>query len=304
MIKYIYIFFCVLSSNIVAGEKIIYEKKIHSDSVDSLCLNGKEIITASFDHTIKRTINNESKFVGEHKDWVRKVICIDKNMISASNDGTISIWNGFKKIRSVQAHEWWITDIDFYDDKIVSVSLDETVKVWSYPKLKLLYSHKIYGSNKLHSVIINNRKAFIGSTNGRMYVLDMKKFNIIGKIWVDRLGRSILTSSAKSLKYVFFGTSNGLIARITTSSPYKVVFKKKTSDFAVKAIALYQGDLYIGDDNGVLRKLNMKNLKNKQIVHDSSEAIRTITIDNNIIYAGYDNGYIRKFNLNTDISDK
>ena len=299
MNKYIYIILTIISLKLAAGEAIIYEKKIHIDSVDSLCVKGKKIYTASFDGTIKRTIDNESKIIGKHKDWVRKVICTDSNVITASNDGSIAIWNNFKKIRSVQAHSWWVTDIALSDDKLISVSLDETVKVWRYPELKLLYSHKIYGSNKHYSVVINNGKAFIGSTNGHMFVLDVNRFK-----WVKQKGitssYSIPISSMKSGKYVFFGTSDGHIVRVMASSSYDIL-TKKISGFAIKAIAENEGVLYIGDDNGVLRKINMDNLKKADVINNFPEAIRTLAIDNNSIYAGYDNGYIRIFNKKVEI---
>lgn len=300
MCKYIYIALIIIPLKLAASEAPIHEGKIHTDSVDSLCVKGEEIYSASFDRTIKRTVGSESKIIGKHNDWVRKIICAGSNVITASNDGSIAIWNNLKKIRSVQAHSWWVTDIALSDNKIVSVSLDETVKVWSYPELKLLYSHKIYGSNKHYSVAINNGKAFIGSTHGRMFVLDVNSFK-----WVKERGitsrYSIPISSVKSGKYIFFGTSDGHIVKVMTSPPYNTIYKKKISNFALKAIAENEGILYIGDDNGVLRKISMDKLKKVDVLNDFPEAIRTLAIDNSSIYAGYDNGYIRIFNKNQKI---
>lgn len=295
MKKYIYIILSIISLNLGASETLIYEEKIHIDSVDSLCVASKEIISASFDGSIKETNKSESKIIGKHKDWVRKVICAGSNIISASNDGAISIWSNYKKLRSVQAHSWWVTDIALNDEKIVSVSLDETVKVWSYPELKLLYSHKIFGSNKHYSVAVNNGKAFIGSTHGLMYVLDLATFE-----WVNQRNianhHSILLSVDKSEKYVYFGTSDGHIVKITTTSPYKVVTKKKISNFAVKSISYSQNNIFAGDDNGVIWRVNMTDNKKASILSKFPEAIHALTYDNNTIYAGYDNGYIRAFN--------
>ncbi len=300
MSKYICIFLAIISLKLTASETIIYEKKIHADSIDSLCVSDEKIYTASFDGSIKRTIGDESKIIGKHKDWVRKVICVDSNIISASNDGTIAIWNGLKKTRSVQAHSWWVTDIALSDDKLISVSLDETVKVWSYPELKLLYSHKIYGSNKHYSVAINNGKAFIGSTHGFMSILDMENFNWLMQSKVVSGYYSIPLSVTKSDKHVYFGSSDGFITKVMTSAPFKID-RKKISEFPVKALVYNQGLLYIGDRKGVLRKVNTEKLNKPYVINHLPQAISSLAISNNFIYAGYDNGYIRIFNKKAKI---
>ena len=188
------------------------------------------------------------------------------------------------------------------DNKIVSVSLDETVKVWSYPELKLLYSHKIYGPNKHYSVAINNGKAFIGSTHGIMYILDLNNFKWLKQKKIAN-HYSVLISLAKSDKYVFFGGSDGFITKVTASEPYKL-FHKKISNFPLKSIVQKNGVLYIGDSDGVIRKINMENLKTTYVVSDFPGAVRALAIENNYIYAGYDNGYIRIFENRKSILNK
>lgn len=294
MKKYIYIA-CIITSNFTAGETLVFDKIIHNDSIASHCIKDKAIISGSFDGTIKETTDYSSKVVGKHKDWVRKVICIDGNIISVSNDGIISIWNDGKILNSVHAHSWWVTDIALHNNILVTVSLDETVKVWSYPHLKLLYSHKIYGSNKHYSVTINKGKAFIGSTRGLVFVLELKGFNKPYVRRVDQLAISVLLSSTKSNKYVFFGTSDGFIIKVSASFPYKKIFKVKISDFSLKALTLYQDFLYVGDNNGDIRKINMKNPKKSYLVSHIHEAVRSLSVSDNYIYAGFDNGSFRIF---------
>jgi len=303
MNKFICIILIIISLNSIAGEALIYEKKIHTDSVDSICVKGKVIYSASFDGTIKRTVDNISKLVGKHKDWVRKVICKDSNIITASNDGMITIWKDLKKVRSVKAHSWWVTDIALSNRKIVSVSLDEYVKVWSYPELKLLYSHKIVGSNKHYSVVINNGKAFVGSTRGYMHVLDLINFGTPLKINISGHEQNVLLSAVNSTNHIVFGASDGLIIKVSASPPYSRD-KKKISDFSLKAIVEKEGVLYVGDEHGVLRKINMNNLKKSTVVNHFPEAIRALAINDDFIYAGYDNGYIRIFDNKTGISGK
>lgn len=285
---------------LLAVEAVIYEKKIHDDSIDSLCIRNGNIISASFDGAIKTTKDNKSKVIGKHKDWVRKLICVDSNLISASNDGTIAIWNKDKKINSVKAHSWWVTDIDYADGKIISVSLDEYVKVWRYPDLKLLYSDKIYGSDKHYTVTINNGKAFIGSTRGLMFVLDMNSFE-----WLSRKaiagGKSVLTSSVKSMKYVFFGTSDGSIIKVATTPPFKID-KQKIDTFPIRSMLQYNGILYFGDSNGSIRKTEIGNLSNFYFLTHVPSGVRALALKNNYIYAGYDDGYLRIFDMKKILS--
>lgn len=294
MNKYIYIILAIIPLKLIAVEGVIYEKKIHTDSVDSLCLSANAIISGSFDGSIKSTKANESTIIGMHKDWVRKIICSGSNIISASNDGMITIWNDMKKIHSVQAHTWWVTDIALSSNQLISVSLDETIKFWSYPQLELIYSYKIFGSNKHMSLIINDGKAFIGSTKGFMFIIYLdskleKRYRVAGDA-------SVLTSSAKSPKYVYFGTSDGYIIKISTDDPNKS-YRKKMSEYAIKAIVENQEILYLGDDNGVIRRVNTKKFDESYVLSRHSEAVRSIAVDENNIYAGYDGGYIRVFEI-------
>ena len=301
MNKYIFILFLIIPLKLTSGEALIYEKKLHADSIDSLCINDKEIISASFDGNINKTNNKETKIIGKHKDWVRKVICTGSNIISASNDGTISIWSDSKKIKSVRAHSWWVTDIALSGNKLVSVSLDETVKVWSYPELELLYSHKIYGSNKHYTVMVDSGRAFVGSTLGTMNVLDMKTYK-----WLREKQRllstySISQSMTKSKEAIFFGSSDGFITKINSNS-LRIKRQRRISSFSLKAVSYSQGYLYVGDSGGVLRKINPNNLKELYVISQYPEAVQAVAIDDNYIYAGYNKGYIRIFINKNDIT--
>lgn len=293
MNKYIYILAIILPLNLLAGEAITEGRKIHTDRVDSICLMSDKIISASFDGLIKSTIDKRSKIIGRHSDWVRKIICNGNYVISASNDGYISVWDGSNKVSSVKAHTWWVSDIALSNNKIVSVSLDETVKVWSYPALELLYSHKIYGSNKHYSVSVNNGKAFIGSTLGGVSILDISSFK-----WLMQnkriMGRySIPLSVAKSDKAVFFASSDGFITKMSTSPPYKSR-RKKISKFPIKSLAYNQGVLYASDNNGSIFKIRTKNM-DFSILNHHVKSISAIAVKNTDIYAGYDNGFIQVF---------
>lgn len=300
MNKYIYIACLIITSNLSASEILVFDKLIHDGSIASHCIKNDAIISGSFDGTIKETVGASTKVIGQHKDWVQKIICIDNKIISASNDGAITLWENDRKVKSIQAHSWWVTDIALTNNKLVSVSLDETIKVWSYPDLILLYSHKIYGSNKHYSLIINKGKAFVGSTRGLIFKLDLKSFNKPSGRIVDRSAKSVLLSSAKSKNHVFFGTSDGFIIKLSASYPYKKLFKIKLSDYSLKALAVNQGFLYAGDNNGDIRKVNIENPKKIHSVSNFKEAVRSLSVNNGHVYAGYDNGYFRILNTKID----
>lgn len=284
----------ILPLKLLASEVITEGREIHADRVDSICLMQGNIISASFDGLIKSSTDKASRVVGRHDDWVRKLICHGKHVISASNDGYISIWEGTNKISTVKAHSWWVSDIALSNNKIVSVSLDETVKVWSYPELELLYSHKISGSNKHYSIGVINDKAFISSTRGKVSILDISSYKWINKYKTITGRYSISLSVAKSDAAVFFGSSSGYITKISAFPPYKSK-RKKISKFPIKSLAYYEGFLYASDSNGFLFKIKNKNIKSVLILNHSVKSISALAINDDFIYAGYDNGFVRKF---------
>lgn len=306
---FIYPLLGFLSFPLYSEELIIYEKNVHEDSIDSICIKKNSFVTASFDGYVKEHNEKKSIVVDKHDDWVRKVLCVNSNVVSVSNSGIISITNKLNKLNSVKAHSWWISDIAINEDKtiLVTVSLDEYVKIWKYPSLELIRERKIYGSNKHHSVTIHSGKAFIGSTSGMVFIEPLsnkalhqrKQFRIFLRIKDARISPRIgetLLSAVSSPNYVFFGDSNGSIYKISVDT-YKVIKKLKVSDFAIKAIQWHSGDLYIGSDDGYLRRLSAKTMNNISIVSKFNEAIRTIAIDKNLLYAGFDKGIVRMLKI-------
>jgi len=294
MSKFFYILLCIVSSKLTAGEGIIFDEKIHTDSVDSLCLKGEAIISGSFDGTIVETINTESNITGKHNDWVRKVLCIDSVIVSASNDGNIALWeNNDGKIKTIKAHNWWITDLVYTNRKLISVSLDENIKIWSYPDLKLIFGQKLFGSNKLFSVHVASDKIFIGATKGILFIMEsdskrLKTFRLQNE------PESVIMSIISDQESLYFGSSKGIIYKMPLKN-LKAYEKLKVSDSAIKALLYNNGILFSGSDDGYIRKIDVKSFRYISDVSYQDESVRSLMIDSNYLYAGYDDGYIRAY---------
>jgi len=293
---FIYPLLGFLSFSLYSEELIISEKKVHEDSIDSICIKKNSFVTASFDGYVKEHTKNKSIIVDKHNDWVRKVLCVNSNVVSVSNSGIISITNKLNKLNSVKAHSWWISDIAINEAKtiLVTVSLDEHVKVWKYPSLELLHKRKIYGSNKHHSVTIHSGKAFVGSTNGVLYIKPL----LSKALYQRRISGSkeTLLSAVSSPNYIFLGGSDGNVFKISVDT-YKVIAKLKVSDFAIKALYWYSGYLYIGSDDGSLRRLSGRSMRNISVISQFNEVIRSIAIDKNLLYVGFDKGIVRTLKI-------
>ena len=284
----------LVSGSAIDAAEIVFERVVHSDSIDALCATEDDLISASFDGHIKRITADSVEEVGAHGDWVRGLCCLNDDIVSASNDGHIAIWKGAALSNQVLAHDWWITDIAYHDHTIISVSLDETVKIWSYPQLKLIYQHKIPGSSKHMTVAICQNKAFIGST-WSISVLDLSTLE-----WIYQNkafdGFNVFLASTSSDHTVYFGDSSGKIF-LFDASTCKLVSSLNVSRTAIKALAYHQGELFIGDDDGNIMALDADSPAHAVVLARHPQAVRVILVRDDTVYAGYDGGILRGIRL-------
>lgn len=280
---------------------LLHEIKVHDDSIDALCVKDGYVYTGSFDGTIKRTNFKTIELIGRHNDWVRAILCVGDNIISASNDGRIIIWHDKTILNQVQAHDWWVTDIAFSDNKIVSVSLDETVKVWSYPDLKLLFNSKVHGSYKHHSVYISENIAYIGSTLA-ISILDIVNFKwlIVNFNWLNQTGyRSTYnTYYAASINAgkLYFADSAGNLNQLNKipDKNHRTIALAKT---AIKSLQSHNHFLYAATDEGELYQIPVHDIAKSKLISDNKYAVRKITIDNNIVYTADDIGVVHAYEI-------
>lgn len=285
----------VLNTTLPAAENhLIQEAVIHNDSIDALCVKNQFVYTASFDGKIKKTDFIDTEIVGTHRDWVRNILCIDENIVSASNDGQIIIWHDNNIVNQVQAHSWWVTGLAFDKNRIVSVSLDETVKVWSYPDLKLLNQQKLRGSFKHHTVAISNNKAYIGSTL-MLSAFDLDNYRWHFKRKSPHAGK-IFLSLASTDHFVYVGDSDGKIHQFDTRN-MKSHQIQSLDKSAIKALSIYNNYLYIGNDAGKIYRMKIPEFSEPVILSKYPQSVRVILAKEGVMYAGYDTGILRSFNL-------
>jgi len=298
-ITYIFFLFMLILLPAIGADaaNTISERVVHSDSIDALCSTDKYIFTASFDGHIKKCTRDSIEEIGAHRDWVRSLLCINDNVISASNDGRIIIWNGTSISNQVSAHDWWITDIAFHKDTIVSVSLDETVKIWRYPDLELVYQHKIYGSYKHHTVTVCQNKAFIGST----WVISV--LDLATRKWIFQNkgfdNFNVFLASTASDNTVYLGDNTGKVYRFDAFSS-KLVSSAHVSNAAIKALAYHQGTLFVGDDEGNLKTIDAESLANTVVLASFPQAVRAILVRDDTVFAGCDGGILRAIRIDED----
>ncbi|HEX9060553.1 MAG TPA: hypothetical protein VF941_10265 [Clostridia bacterium] len=118
----------------------------HSSSVDSAVYSndGRRILTASFDRTIKEWDVSTKKCIhtySGHSDWVRGAIYSpdSKKILSISRDNTIKEWdiNTEKCLHTYKGHTDCVVSALYRSDgkKILSASFDGTIKEWDVKTL-------------------------------------------------------------------------------------------------------------------------------------------------------------------------
>jgi len=277
-----------------AAGTLLHEIKVHDDSIDAICIKDGYVYTGSFDGTIKRTDFTTVEPVGRHRDWVRALLCVDDNIISASNDGRIIIWHDNTIVNQVDAHKWWVTDIAYSNGKIVSVSLDETVKIWSYPDLKLLHQYKIPGSYKHHSVTISDDIAYIGSTTS-ISLISLKN-DKWGIRTINFATFDTYYSGTTSRDYIYFSDSAGNIHQCDASLR-KMHNVKSIGNYAIKTLQQHSDTLYAATDSGQIHKIAIPEFKQAELFDEHPQAIRTIRVTDNALIAAYNDGFLRAFSL-------
>jgi len=113
----------------------------HTDEVTDACYspNGKYIVSASNDTTVKIWDSNQGMLLHKLEEHVSGVNCVrfspnGKLIVSASNDTTLKIWDcnqGFL-IHTLEGHESAVNGVSFSPcgKYIISASWDKTIKMW------------------------------------------------------------------------------------------------------------------------------------------------------------------------------
>ena len=189
----------------VNGNRELAEfKSLHKESVNLIALLDDEqhVISASIDKTLKLWDINTGNVVHTFQDNEeyetndnRKysipvnfvaVINENKNLISASEDGRLLVWNlcNGKLEKCILAHDKNIINLKVLPgNKIISTSEDKTIKIWDTSNYSLIYSFNEHRDIVKDIVTTNNYKyAISGSYDKTLKVWDLQNGNIVRSI--------------------------------------------------------------------------------------------------------------------------
>lgn len=119
------------------GLRLVEEYQIHQRIVKDICWRDEGMfVTASEDKCVGEcTVSGTKKVFRSHTNAVNCIsFSFDKSMYATgSDDGTIHVWKGGRKIKILKGHSSCITSIDWHPSLpniIVSASIDGTARVW------------------------------------------------------------------------------------------------------------------------------------------------------------------------------
>ena len=212
----------------------------HSEYITSLAVtaNGKFVISASADNTIKLWNINNAKCIRTfqgHTDKVSvvKILSDGNYFLSASADNTIKLWDIRKEeeIRTFYGHEKTINSISIMkgSDFFLSGSKDRTIMLWDIQSGKLV--KKFPNKGRVSSVLIlPNKKEFLA--------IDVKNNGVIN-LWSIENSRRILIEKNKNY-YTFMGK-----LQLTPNEKFIIHFEIESEK--------KEGDIVIRDANSLER---------------------------------------------------
>jgi len=182
----------------VPGGRLISTFTGHSDSVKALAVtpNGKQVISGSFDKTIKvwsLKTGAEIHTLRGHSDSVTAIAVTPdgKQVISGSSDKTIKVWSlkTGAEIHTLRGHSDSVTAVAVTPDgkQVISGSSDKTIKVWSLATGSEIYTVGIYSKFVSALAITPNGKQVISGS-----------FDKTIKIWSLETGLEIYTPGSYS----------------------------------------------------------------------------------------------------------
>mmetsp|Transcript_26320 Transcript_26320/g.37062 ORF Transcript_26320/g.37062 Transcript_26320/m.37062 type:complete len:399 (+) Transcript_26320:79-1275(+) len=105
----------------------------HQNSVSCLCVWGENLVSASYDHHIK--IWNSQRTVirswEAHQGYITCLLIWNDFLVSASCDKTIKVWNrNGECLHRLEGHNHWIWWLVVWNNMLCSASLDDMIKIW------------------------------------------------------------------------------------------------------------------------------------------------------------------------------
>lgn len=147
-------------------------------------------------------------------------------------------------------------------------------------------------------LFINDDTIYIGSTDKRLYMIDLKTHKMR---YFDI--KEPIEASVYADNYIYVGTTKGHLYKIDYKN--NIVWKKSLGFPIIGSIIENNGYLYVTTNNDTLYKIDKIDGKVIWEFHRSTalmcvKGISVPIIDNNYIYVGFNNGILYKLNDNGD----
>ncbi|CAG9310219.1 unnamed protein product [Blepharisma stoltei] len=169
-----------------------------------------------------RAVNQEltnSSLLSGHTDAITilKSTYDRKNIISASKDSTLRIWNleGTRKEAVLQGHTRRVTCFDVTNDNfvVISGSLDKTIRIWDFEKCNekaVLEGH----SKGISSLKISNNCCLLasGSVDGEIRIWNLK----------ERALEAVLEGHSASVRHMIFTQDNNFMISASKDGTVRV----------------------------------------------------------------------------------
>ncbi|MCL4127323.1 UNVERIFIED_CONTAM: hypothetical protein GTU68_032773, partial [Idotea baltica] len=193
-----------------------YLQRLYSAGRDSIiriwnCKNQKEPYVQSMEH---------------HTDWVNDIVlcCGGKNLISASSDTTVKVWNAHKGfcMSTLRTHKDYVKALAYARDReqVASAGLDKAIFLWDVQTLTALTA----SNNTVTTSSLNGNKDSIYSLamNAPGTVIVSGSTEKVLRVWDPRTGNKLMklkghTDNVKALlvnregTQVLSGSSDGTI---------------------------------------------------------------------------------------------
>ncbi|KAL7641384.1 UNVERIFIED_CONTAM: hypothetical protein RMT77_008524 [Armadillidium vulgare] len=193
-----------------------YLHRLYSAGRDSIiriwnCKNQKDSYTQSMEH---------------HTDWVNDIVlcCGGKNLISASSDTTVKVWNAHKGfcMSTLRTHKDYVKALAYAKDReqVASAGLDKAIFLWDVQTLTALTA----SNNTVTTSSLNGNKDSIYSLamNAPGTVIVSGSTEKVLRVWDPRTGNKLMklkghTDNVKALlvnrdgTQVLSGSSDGTI---------------------------------------------------------------------------------------------
>lgn len=150
----------------------------------SLFTSNNQIVTSSWDGTVKFWDDGTNRLLAKHKEHKGAVLSLalakeTNSVYSGGIDGEIVVWDyqTKQKTKQIKAHMGAITSLNIAGKYLVSGSSDGEIKVWELNTLTLLYTYMQINQNDW--LVTNTSGFFDGTNNAQQYVNYVKGLEVV-----------------------------------------------------------------------------------------------------------------------------